>query len=136
MKLLIVGSRSILNYKLFKQWVYWYTVNHPDITGILSGGAKGVDTMARWFAEDYNIPLVEIVPDWDGLGKKAGMVRNCFLVDECNKAIVFWDGESSGTAHTLSLLKKQKKPFTLVTTYDMDIWGCKNVNDQPKQTTQ
>jgi hypothetical protein len=42
------------------------------------------------------------------------MVRNSELVDHAEQAIVFWDGESRGTADTLRKIKDKGIPLVLI----------------------
>lgn len=113
MKLLIAGSRTITDYALYKPFLFKYCYDN-NVDGILSGGARGADTIAKMFAEDTSIPFVELLAEWNKLGKSAGFIRNISLVDQCDAAILLWDGESKGTAHTLSLLKASGKPYTII----------------------
>jgi hypothetical protein len=40
--------------------------------------------------------------DWDGLGKRAGFIRNEEVVSYCDVLVAFWDGVSRGTAHAIA----------------------------------
>ena len=96
MKVAIIGSRTINNYKMFKE----------QITEVISGGAAGVDTMASKWAAENNIPITVFKADWKNLnavpckikenkfGKYnalAGMNRNKLVIDIAEKVIAFWD---------------------------------------------
>jgi hypothetical protein len=48
--------------------------------------------------------------DWDS----ALYYRSLLAVDRCQRAFVFWDGRSPGTAHEIDLLKGHEKPFNLL----------------------
>lgn len=79
---------------------------------IISGGARGTDKLGEKFAEEYKLQVKQFIPDWDGLGKKAGVVRNAemarYAVADESKGmlIAFWDGVSKGTMHMIDLAKK------------------------------
>lgn len=47
---------------------------------VISGGAVGIDSCAREFANKYNIPLTEHLPQYNIYGKKAPLVRNRLIV--------------------------------------------------------
>lgn len=83
MKVAIVGSRSFDNYELLK-----HTIEKLDfsITQIISGGAKGADSLAEQCAEEFNIPIIIHKPDWAIYGKAAWIVRNKKIIDYCVKA--------------------------------------------------
>ena len=82
-----------------------------DYDELVSGGAKGPDTIAREFAEEYGYKILEIFPDWDKHGRAAGFIRNKDIWDEAVAGVAFWDGVSKGTAHSFELAKKQNKPI-------------------------
>jgi hypothetical protein len=106
MKLLIAGSRTITYYELIRHTLI--TLNY-NITEIVSGGAKGVDKLGERFAKENNIPIKQFLPDWNTYGKKAGIIRNVQMVDYCDLAIFFWDGESKGTKFTIMESIKHNK---------------------------
>ena len=120
MKLAIVGSRTITNYESFKRLLFDLAISHNlfDIE-IITGGAKGVDSMAERFAIENEIPYKIFYPNWDRYGKKAGFLRNKEIVDYCDKLIAIWDGKSKGTKHSIDLAIKQNK-LTLVVRKDLN----------------
>lgn len=105
MKLAIVGSRTFNKYGLLLSAIK----EIPDITEIVSGGAKGADSLAERYAKENNIPLKVFLPDWDTFGRSAGYIRNKQIVDYCAKVLAFWDGISKGTNHSIKLAEDQKK---------------------------
>ena len=46
------------------------------ISFVIEGGAVGGDRIGREWAIKNNIPYYTYEPDWDGLGPKAGPLRN------------------------------------------------------------
>jgi len=82
---------------------------------IVSGGARGADTLARRYAYSRypDIEYTEYKPDWEKQGKKAGMVRNLEIVRNSGNIIAFWNGKTaySGTYMTINIAKKNKKPI-------------------------
>lgn len=110
--LLIAGSRNLHpDYHTLDAASYLFDVPFDKI---ISGGAKGVDTIAREWAivRDYNFE--EFLAEWDTYGKKAGYIRNKEMVEECTHAIIVYDGSSLGTKHTIDLLEKENKPYVLL----------------------
>ena len=118
MKLAIVGSRTfddfgeLLNFITF--WFYDGLNNCFHFDEIISGGAKGADSLGERFADDYEINKKVFKPEWDKYGKSAGFIRNQVIVDTCDMVLAFWDGESRGTADTIAKAKKAKKPTFIV----------------------
>ena len=94
MKLLIVGSRSLSNIDIGK-----YIPKDVDI--IISGGAKGIDTLAERYADKNGISKLILKPKYNLYGKGAPLKRNEEMITLADKVLVFWDGRSRGTKFTI-----------------------------------
>jgi hypothetical protein len=88
-----------------------YVVSAVDAAGVLreiaeivSGGAKGVDTLAIEYARKHSIPCKIFPPDWKKYGSRAGPLRNAEMAVYADYGIAVWDGQSRGTAHMISLM--------------------------------
>ena len=103
MKVLIAGSRSIESFVL--------TPYIPQNTClIISGGAKGIDTLAEQYADLHKISKLILRPNYQRYGKAAPLKRNESMVDLADIVLVIWDGKSRGGQHTMQYaLKKEKK---------------------------
>ena len=73
-----------------------------NCTRLISGGAEGVDQLARQAAETLGIPLTEYLPDYETYGRRASLVRNSQIIAEADLVLAFWDMSSHGTAHTIT----------------------------------
>lgn len=114
-KLLVSGSRTITDRaKVFQtiDEMIGLTLKGEDVT-IIEGGAKGVDTLAREFAIERNIPYEEHPADWDKNGRAAGYIRNVEMVKEADVALIIWDGKSKGTAHAMKKCEKKGVKYML-----------------------
>lgn len=107
MKLAIVGSRNLHITNL----EHYITA---DVTEIVSGGAKGIDSCARVFATSKGIPLKEFLPDYNKYGRSAPIIRNKEIVDYSDAVLTFWNGNSKGTKSVIDYCKKQDKPVRIV----------------------
>jgi len=97
----VVGSRNLFpNDDL----IFWSLPN--DTTGIVSGGATGVDSCAARFAKNFGFPLKVFKPDYKKYGRKAPLMRNEIIIKAARFVVAFWNGKSSGTGHTIYLAKK------------------------------
>lgn len=112
MKLAIVGSRTFTNYNILYDATC--SILTTKVSQIISGGANGADTLAKEFAQEFDIPLVEFLPEWDKYGKSAGMIRNKHIVDSCDKLLAFWDGHSAGTKNSINLANKNNKLLNVI----------------------
>lgn len=111
MRLSIIGSRTFNDYFLLKEILDPYT---ECISLVVSGGAKGADTLGEKWAKDNNIPTLIFKPDWEKYGKRAGWVRNVDIIDNCDGVLAFWDGISKGTNHSIELAKEKNKMLRIV----------------------
>lgn len=102
-KLIIAGSRDFDNYKLLKQTILPYLNN---IEEIISGTARGADSLGEQFAKEFNIPVRQFPANWNTYGKKAGYLRNVQMAKNATACIVFWDGKSRGTQHMINIAKQ------------------------------
>ena len=102
MKLLIIGSRTITDFDL--------TGHIPaDTELIISGGAKGMDTVAEKYADENGIEKLIFYPKYELYGRAAPLKRNEEMVNVCDTVLAVWDGESRGTKYTLNYAKKKNK---------------------------
>lgn len=107
MKLAIIGSRSITEIDIEKYI--------PDgVSEIVSGGARGVDTLAKQYAVFNNIKYTEILPNYTKFKKGAPLKRNEKIADYADKALVFWDGCSKGTEHIINCFLKLNKECKII----------------------
>ena len=113
MKLAIVGSRTFDDYHFFQQSICKKFII-PYIGCIVSGGAKGTDTLAEKFAHAHEIPTMIFLPEWDVYGKRAGFIRNEKIIKYADEVIAFWDGKSRGTKSSIDLAKKECKPMYII----------------------
>lgn len=73
MKIAIVGSRDYHKYDIIKTTMDQIRENMKkqglEIIEIVSGGASGVDTLARQYAEENKLQFKEFHADWAQYGK-------------------------------------------------------------------
>lgn len=118
-KLLIAGCRHYTNYLEFRNKVNSILEKKfPNIErtalSIVEGGARGVDRLARTYAEKQSYAYRTFEADWENEGKKAGILRNIKMADYCTHAILFWDGESKGTGNMKYLLEERNIPTIVI----------------------
>ena len=107
MVLLIAGSRSITDFDI--------SPYIPEDTHlIVSGGANGIDKLAEKYADKKRISKLILQPQYELYGRAAPLKRNDLMVNVCNRVLIFWDGKSKGTKHTIDYAKKIGKPVDIV----------------------
>lgn len=118
MNVAVVGSRGL-------------TLNTYDIkiylpaatTKIVSGGAKGVDTVAKNFAIENNYEYIEFLPNYEKYGKTAPLKRNDEIIAYADLVLALWDGKSKGTKYVIDKCKKIGK--SLIVYYHV---FCEEIN--------
>lgn len=126
---LIVGSRNFDDYELLEEIMDGRLADKSSVE-IVSGGARGADSLAERYAKERGYKLTVFPADWDKYGKSAGYIRNEEMhryIREFDErlCVAFWDGESKGTAHNFELSKKYNNPIDIVnynekTLYDVE----------------
>ena len=116
MKVIIAGGRDIADYRLVVE-----AMLNADLmvgivpTEIVSGKARGVDTLGEHWAIEHGLPVTPFPAKWrdrDGTYyPKAGHQRNGQMAAYADALVAVWDGQSTGTA---DMLKKAYKKGLLV----------------------
>lgn len=101
----VIGSRGFNNYQIVER-----VLDKLKPFVLVSGGARGADSLAEEYADKNGLLKVIIKPDWERDGKKAGFIRNYKIVDKADIVVAFWDLESKGTKHSIDYSNKLNKP--------------------------
>ena len=107
MKIAVIGSRG-LRVENLENYL------SKNVTEIVSGGARGIDTDAETYAKFNNIKMTVFLPEYDRYGRCAPIVRNKQIVDYADEVIAFWDGKSKGTLSVIKFCDKQNKKITVI----------------------
>lgn len=98
MKIAIIGSRGLKPFDIGEYLP-------KDITEIVSGGAKGVDSYAEEYANKNGIVVKVFLPKYEKYGRGAPLKRNLEIIDYSDTVIAFWDGKSRGTKFVIDKCK-------------------------------
>ena len=101
MKIAIIGSRNLQ--------IEIDNYIPKGATEIITGGARGIDTLAYRYAQKHNIPCRIYPPIYEIYGRSAPIIRNKQIVENSDIVIAFWDGVSRGTKFTIDYAKKTNK---------------------------
>ncbi len=112
MKIAFVGSRDFKDLEFAK--LKMLQIMSENASAIMvSGGARGIDKLAEYCANSRGLKT-EIYPaQWEQYGKKAGFIRNEFIIGASDLVFAFWDGSRKGTKHSIHLAIKMKKPLDI-----------------------
>lgn len=103
MRTIIAGSRHLEDYDLVVDAIdkaSW----KPTL--VVSGGAKGIDSLAEQWASNNNIQVEKHPANWKQFGRAAGPVRNKEMAKNAEGLIAIWDGKSKGTKSMIELAHK------------------------------
>lgn len=133
MKIFISGSKSISSLpELAKTFIDQFIENCDEI---LIGDCYGVDAAVQKYLESKGYRNVTIYCSGitprnnfvtnakvrscaenakDLTGSAFHYVKDIQMANDCDQAIMIWDGKSKGTAENLNCIKEMGKPFVLI----------------------
>lgn len=114
MRVAVIGSRTCTNGKYIFTVLDEISNNETKITQIISGGARGADSFGKAWADARGVPTKIFYPNWELHGKKAGFVRNEYIIENSDLVIAFWDGKSKGTKHSIDIAKSKNIPYIVL----------------------
>lgn len=95
---IIAGSRDIFD----RDEVFRVLDACPwQITRVLSGGARGIDSLGAEWAQRKSIPVEVFPADWTRHGPKAGPIRNGQMAERAGALVLIWYGDSPGSRDML-----------------------------------
>lgn len=112
MNLGIVGSRNFGYWKLMEQYVLRYILD--GCTTIVTGDARGADTIAVRLAQYHGLDVIVHKADWDLHGKRAGPIRNQKIVDDSDALLAFPSKNGRGTQITIDMANRKGLPVYVV----------------------
>lgn len=114
-RVIIAGSRNFDDYELLKQWCDYMLQNfNPQDVVIVSGTARGADTLGEQYARERGMKIDSRPANWDLYGKSAGYRRNEEMAQNADACIVFIVNNSKGSSHMIDLAKKYKLKLKVV----------------------
>lgn len=127
MRVAVIGSRDFKDEEFI-----WYNLDEInlklDISLIVSGGARGVDTIGVDWAKERGIPFKEYLADWKDMSEPcltkygsygpynalAGFKRNTTIIENCDLVIAFWNGKSPGTKDSIMKAENLGKEVIII----------------------
>lgn len=104
MKVIIAGGRDFNDLEFLQKKLgnFYYRISE-----VVSGAAKGADTLGEMWAYSKNIPVKQFPANWKEHGKSAGPIRNREMGKYADALIAFWDGKSKGTKDMIGVAIKE-----------------------------
>ena len=119
---LVCGSREWRDEGPVKQVIAWRLHKLPILSRIVHGDARGVDRWADEIARTLALEVVRCPADWAKHGKTAGLIRNLEMLDIYQPVLVIavWDGNSTGTLHTINEAQRRGVRVEILDPYKLD----------------
>ena len=106
MKIIVAGGRDFSDYELLKEKLDELIGENKEDLEIVSGMARGADTLGVQYANERGYKIKKFPAQWDKYGKSAGYKRNEEMAKYSDTSVCFWDGNSKGTKHMIDLSNK------------------------------
>ena len=122
MKFIIAGSRDLnLKTEDLDDIMTQLKIPVETITEVVSGCARGIDSLGESWAENRPDPLkvTQFPADWDTHGKAAGAIRNKAMGQYADAALIIMkQGGSPGSINMRNHMARMKKPYWV---YEVEI---------------
>lgn len=115
MNLAIVGSRDFAHPGVIRAAIAKWMVLAPEGVTIVSGGARGADSIGAEIAAELHLPTIIHWPAWrtpNGVyNPRAGFERNHLIVRDADVVLAFFapGPASKGTSNTVQLARDAGK---------------------------
>jgi predicted Rossmann fold nucleotide-binding protein DprA/Smf involved in DNA uptake len=109
-KLIVAGGRDYDNYGELSYFLALFCHNRyivPQDLVVISGTARGADSLGALWAREHGAELIEMPADWDQYGKSAGYKRNEQMAEAGTHLMAFWDRKSKGTKHMIDIARNK-----------------------------
>ena len=117
MRVLVCGGRDYDNREELYAVLDWIDCSWEGpgtfgpITDIISGHARGADSLAEQWAKDREVSLDIYPAEWDVYGKSAGFMRNQQMIDEGLPDLVVAFSGGKGTINMIKLSNQANIPL-------------------------
>ena len=109
MRVLVCGGREYSDWGQMR-WV----LGAIRIDTVITGAARGADSVAGEWATDQGVDLVTYPANWERDGKSAGFKRNQLMLDNAKPDLVVAFPGGNGTAHMVRIAKEAGVPVLRV----------------------
>lgn len=110
-RLIIAGSRTIPPFALR---ILEQSIQPDKVAEVVCGDAQGADRLGERWAIQHKIPVVHFPAEWGRFGRRAGVFRNCRMAAYGDCLFALWDGNSHGTHHMITEMRRLSKPVKVV----------------------
>lgn len=109
-RLAVIGSREFSDARKMAAELEPY---RERVSQVVSGGARGADSLAERWARKNGIETQIFYPDHKRY-RHPYHHRNRLIAENCDLLIAFWDGRSTGTRYTIDYARKIGREVVVV----------------------
>lgn len=106
MKILVCGGRDYTDKDKVFETLWPYFKEYGSDLEIITGMARGADSLGWLFAHHYDLKIWEFPADWKHHSNAAGPIRNQKMLNEGKPDLVIAFPGGKGTAHMVNISKK------------------------------
>lgn len=111
MRVIVAGSRGVTGEAVVLQALRdAYLILGINPTTVVSGAARGVDSLGEAIARKHGLKIARRPADWNRYGNAAGYRRNKEMAAEADALVAVWDGASPGTRHMIAIAQAAGLP--------------------------
>ncbi len=115
-RVIVAGGRDFNDYELMKRkldHILSKVSLKRDII-IISGTARGADSLGERYAREKGYKVERFSADWNRFGKSAGYKRNTQMAEVAQACICFWDQNSRGTQHMINIARDKELKVRII----------------------
>jgi len=109
-RILVTGGRDYVNVTYAHGVLEQINAYYKEGIVIIQGGAKGADRIAKDWALKNGVPCITMDAAWDYYEKRAGSVRNKWMIDICAPDFVLAFPGGIGTANMIKEAERVQCP--------------------------
>ena len=98
LRVLVCGGRTFEDRKVLNRVLSALHAEQP-FACVIEGDARGADWLASAWARHNGVCNIKVPPHWSQLGKRAGHVRNGWMLEHCSPDVVVAFPGGAGTAN-------------------------------------
>lgn len=114
-RVIIAGGIDFSNYALLEKTMDWFCrALKGRVPEVVSGKAKGADSLGEKWAEFRELKIKGFPANWDKFGKSAGFYRHQEMAWYATHLFAFWDYKSPETKQMIDLALEHRLDVVIV----------------------
>ena len=103
---LVCGGRDFSDRDLMHKTLDCLAARPHGVRAVVHGGAPGADSLAGEWARARGRPEIRVPANWDWYGRRAGTLRNTWMLDFCIVCHVVAFPGGNGTANMVAKARR------------------------------